>query len=76
VKIFRRVCRSFQIELPEHILEYLEKDFYPEVGMTCAAFHPIFIVEHAIAACRYLGMPPRLSLELVQDALASLYISE
>jgi predicted ATPase with chaperone activity len=75
-KIFRRVCEEHALEMPEGILSYLLNDFYPKTGSGCAAFHPIFIVEHAIATCRFEGMRPSLTLDLVKDALGNLYIHD
>lgn len=75
-KIFRRVCEEHTLDIPEGILSYLLTDFYPKTGSGCAAFHPIFIVEHAIATCRFEGMRPCLTLDLVKDALANLYIHD
>jgi chromosomal replication initiation ATPase DnaA len=76
VTIFQRVCKEFRLELPDEVLAFLLEDFYPHTGVTCAAFHPIFIVEHAIASCRYQEKELRLTEELVQDALENLYISD
>jgi predicted ATPase with chaperone activity len=68
VTIFKRVCKNLRMELPDEVLTYLLEDFYPRTGLCCAAFHPTFIVEHAIASCRYQGKELRLTEELVQDA--------
>ncbi len=76
VKIFRRVCEEHRLELPDGILGFLLNDFYPKTGMPCAAFHPSFMVEHAIAACRFQGIRPSLTLELVKDALANIYVRD
>jgi hypothetical protein len=76
ITIFQRVCRQQHLELPDQVLAYLVEDFYPRTGLPCAGFHPIFIVEHAIASCRYQGKEPRLTQELVDDALENLYISD
>lgn len=74
--IFRRMCDSHKLELPEEILSYLLKFFYYKNKVPLAAFHPKFIVEHAIACCNYEGIPPRLNLELVRDALENLIVSQ
>ncbi|NWG14539.1 MAG: hypothetical protein HXY20_13515 [Acidobacteria bacterium] len=76
VKIFHRVCEENGLELPDVVLNYLVNDFYPKTGSGCAAFHPLFIVEHAIATCRFEGIQPRLTLDLVKDALSNLYIHD
>lgn len=76
VTIFQRVCRNYRLPLPDEVLAFLLEDFYPRTGLPCAGFHPIFIVEHAIASCRYQGKEIRLTRELVEDALENLYISD
>jgi predicted ATPase with chaperone activity len=74
--IFRRTCKKHGIELPDTVLQYLLEHFYPESGISFAGFHPSFFVEHAIAACRYRGVAPHLTLELVKHALQDLFVSE
>ncbi len=74
--IFRRICNLHKLELPEEILSYVLNFFYPKNRTPLAAFHPKFIVEHAIAACNYEGIPPRLTYDLVSDALQNLVITE
>jgi predicted ATPase with chaperone activity len=76
VSIFRQVCRKKTIDLPEELLNYLLNEFYPRKHEQCSAFHPEFIVEHAIATCRYLGREPRLTIELAKDAMENLYLEE
>jgi hypothetical protein len=74
--IFRRVCEVHKLEVLDHILSYLLTSFYPKNNVIPAAFHPKFIVEHAISVCNYEGVPPRLTLELVRDALANLITTQ
>ncbi len=74
--IFHRVCEVHRLEVLDHILSYLLTSFYPKNTVTPSAFHPKFIVEHAIAVCNYEGVPPRLTLELVRDALANLITTQ
>jgi hypothetical protein len=74
--ILQRVCDDHKMTLDESILNYLLDDFYPSHGDQYAAYHPIFIVEHAIATCRYLNVQPHLTIDLVRDALDNLYISD
>ncbi len=74
-KIFRLVCSYYRLELSEEILSYLLNSFYPVKKIPLAAFHPKFIVEHAIAACNFDNVTPHLTLELVKDALENLLVS-
>ena len=74
--IFRRICKLHKLELPEDILSYILNFFYPKNRAHLAAFHPKFIVEHAIAACNYEGISPCLTQNLVRDALDNLVVSQ
>ena len=74
VTIFRQVCSQHSIELPVEVLSYLLGDFYPRSGAAFAAYHPAFIVEHALAACQYMGIGPQLTEDLVKDALDNLFL--
>jgi hypothetical protein len=72
--IFRRVCKSYGLEFSKDLVSYLIDDFYNKKGVPLAAFHPKFIVEHVMAACKYEGVLPRLSLTLVKEALQNLVV--
>jgi predicted ATPase with chaperone activity len=74
--IFHRICTLHKLELPEEILSYILNSFYSKNRAPLAAFHPKFIVEHAIAACNYEGIPPRLTINLVRDALENIVVSQ
>lgn len=73
--IFRRICDSHRMELPDDVISYLLSFYGPDSTVPLAAFHPKFIVEHAVAACRYEQVPPRLSLSLIRDALEDLVVN-
>jgi len=75
VVIFKRACQEHGLELPESIVQFLLEDFYPKHGVERAGFHPRFLVEHAIAACRYEGIAHQLTIDLVKDALQDLYVT-
>lgn len=74
-EIFRRICEMYRLEYSEDIISYLVNSFYNEHKVPLAAFHPKFIVEHVIAACNYVGQPPRLTQQLLADALENLYVA-
>ncbi len=74
--IFRKVCKLYGLEFSKDLLSYLLEDFYNKSGVPLAAFHPKFIVDHVMAACKYEGVRPRLSHNLVKEALQNLVVSE
>ena len=38
-------------------------------------FQPRFITDHVIAACKFRGIPPAFSRELITEALNNLYLN-
>jgi hypothetical protein len=75
-EIFRRICELYKLDLSEEIVSFILDSFYPGTQTPVAAFHPKFIVEHAIAACSFENVPPRLTLDLVKDAVENLLIKD
>jgi predicted ATPase with chaperone activity len=72
--IFRRICESYGLEFTEEIMPFLLESFYFRYKVPFAGFHPKFIAEHAIASCNYRGVPPRLTREVLGDALENMVI--
>jgi hypothetical protein len=73
-EIFRRICESYGLTFSEDIMVYLLNSFYIKHKAPFAGFHPKFIAEHVIAACNYLGTPPRITRELLDDSLGNMAI--
>jgi hypothetical protein len=72
-EIFQRICASYGLEFSEDIIAHLEAPFITSIGALCG-FHPKFIAEHVIAACNYLGTPPRITRQLLADSLENMVI--
>jgi predicted ATPase with chaperone activity len=73
-EIFLRICDSYGLEFSEKIVDHLLESFYRKHKIPFAGFHPKFIAEHVIAACNYLGTPPRITHELLHDSLENMVI--
>ncbi|HWO40291.1 MAG TPA: ATPase [Candidatus Eisenbacteria bacterium] len=73
-EIFQRICASYGLEFSEEIMAYLLNSFYVKYKLPFAGFHPRFIAEHVIAACHYAGTPPRITRQLLADALENMVI--
>lgn len=72
--IFLRTCDSRNIEVPPEIVPYLYDTFYPATGTQISCAHPRFVVDHVIARCHFAGEQPRLTLELLCEALQNLVV--
>ena len=73
-EIFRRICDASGLEFSDETLAFLLNSFYLKYKVPFAGFHPKFIVEHAIAVCHYKAIPPRLSRQVLADALDNMVI--
>jgi len=73
-EIFRRICDSYGLEFSEEIMADLVNIYYMKHKVPFAGFHPKFIAEHVIAACNYLGTPPRITRQLLADSLENMVI--
>jgi hypothetical protein len=72
--IFRKVCASHDLVLPDEVLQYMFATFYPRTQTPISCAHPKFIVEHVIARCHFTGQTPSLSMDLLRDALENLVV--
>jgi hypothetical protein len=73
--IFERMCHFYDLDFPEEIIPYLIDDFYKTKGVPVSSSHPKIIVEHVMAASKYRGIQPRVSMELLNEALESLIVT-
>ena len=71
-EIFRRLCELFGIKYSEKIVSFLVSDFYEKHGIRLAAVHPKLIIEHSKAAAKFYGWEPRLTHELIEEAVENL----
>lgn len=74
-EIFRRVCDLYDLELSDEIMEFTLKQYRQKDHPRIACFHPALIVQHALSVCRFEGTEPRLTPDLVQEALRHLAVS-
>jgi hypothetical protein len=72
--ILRQVCEEQGLSMPEEVVSYLLDDFYPQTGVPISAAHPKFVLDHVIERCRFQGIAPQLTLELVHDAVENLVV--
>ncbi len=75
-QIFELVCRGHGLTYDPAILALLLSKVYGDGKLAPARFHPRFIVEHAIARCRFQNQPPALTPDLVMEAAAHLSVRD
>jgi hypothetical protein len=74
IKIFLRVSRARGIESPEPALEYVLRELYGRGELDYAAYHSVYLIDQAIAACDYEGVPRQLRPEFLDAAWANLSV--
>jgi hypothetical protein len=75
-KIFQAVAASQKLDLPDEIVDYVIEELQVKNDFELACYQAKFIVEQVVAACKYAALPPRVSRELVHDALENLYTKD
>jgi hypothetical protein len=62
------------LSVSDEVVSYLFDEFYPKTGVAISSAHPKFVVEHVIERCRFSGLEPQMTLELVHDAVENLVV--
>ena len=73
-QIFDGIARSVGLELTDDIFEFIIEQLTVENNYALAYYQPKFICDQIIAACKYEGVPPRFTQDLVTEALSNLYV--
>ncbi|MBL4906070.1 MAG: AAA family ATPase [Sneathiella sp.] len=74
-EIFKIVAASRGLEMTEEILDIVIDELQVKNSFDLACFQPKFIIDQVISACKYQGVAPHFTTELVTDALRNLYTS-
>jgi len=72
--IFENEARLHGMQLEEDIFKYIVYLIRQEKELELAGFHPIFIIEQTIAACRFLGVTPELKSPYIDFAIDNLRV--
>lgn len=74
IKIFLKTVENYPMDLDEDVLTYLLQNKYPTVDNQFAAFHPGFLLDHMMAACRFENVEPHMSIQRVDAAWEHLFV--
>lgn len=75
-KIFSNVCTEKGVEYDPAHVEHLLTDMYAPRGIAFRGCHPRDLISQALALGQYLGEPRRLTIPLLDAAVASYFIDE
>jgi DNA polymerase III delta prime subunit len=74
IKIFLRVAKARGMEGTEAALAHILEDLYARHELDFAAYHAVYLIDQAIAACDYHGLPRSLRPDFIDDAWANLSV--
>ncbi|MER5171756.1 ATPase [Thioclava sp. GXIMD2076] len=76
LKIFKLVANKRQIPLSEAALVHLLKVKYPTIHNVYANYQPIFLIDQMIEICKFEGIPPQMTPELIDRAWANMFVRD
>jgi hypothetical protein len=75
-QIFELNCRRRHLRYHSVMVAYLQRRHYQPFGRPLRACHPRDLLDQVLAICRYRGVPPKISRELLDRACASYFIHD
>jgi hypothetical protein len=75
-RIFEMNCRRRQLRFHQVMVAYLYRRHYRPLGRSLRACHPRDILDQVIALCRYRGIEPTVTRELLDAACASYFVDD
>ncbi len=76
LRIFAMVARKKGLPLDEAALVHLLRNKYPEIGNVYANYQPVFLIDQILSICRFEGIEPQMSPELIDRAWANMFVRE
>ena len=73
-ELFLRMCRNRKIPYDEQGLIYLVREYYQKRHNELRACHPRDILDQILDIARYLGVPPRMTPELIAPAADAYFV--
>jgi hypothetical protein len=75
-KIFEMVCRKRDLKFHQVMIAYLQRRHYAPTNRPLRACHPRDLIEQVTALCRYRGMQPTITRELIDKACESYFVDD
>ena len=75
-RIFEMNCRRHQLRFHEVMVAYLLRRHFAPARRPLRACHPRDLLDQVIALCRYRGIAPKITRELMDRACASYFVDD
>jgi predicted ATPase with chaperone activity len=73
-EIFRRCCAARGIPFDGLALEFIYREYYGRLGLSPRSCHPRDLTDHVLDIAKFLGVPPALSVDLLEHACHSYFL--
>ena len=74
IRIFELNCRRANLRFHPIIVQYLQRRHYEPSGRPLRACHPRDLIEQVVALCRYRGVAPTITRELLDRACRAYFV--
>jgi hypothetical protein len=75
-RIFEMNCERRQLRFHQVMVAYLHRRHYRPAGRALRACHPRDLIDQITALCRYRGIQPAITRELIDAACASYFVEQ
>ena len=75
-EIFHAIARKHRLEVPDGLADFVLAELTERNDFPLAAYQPAFILGQVRSTCKYMGIEPHLSEELIKLAIGNLYTKD
>ena len=75
-RIFELNCKQRDLRFHQVMVAYLQRRHYGPIGRPMRACHPRDLLEHVTAMCRYRGIDPVITRELLDAACSAYFVDD
>ena len=75
-RIFEMNCKKRDLRFHQVMVAYLQRRHYGPMGRPMRACHPRDLLEHVTAMCRYRGIEPVITRELIDAACSAYFVDD
>ena len=75
-RIFELNCRQRRLRFHQVMVAYLQRRHYGPLGRSMRACHPRDLLDHVTALCRYRGIEPTITRELLDAACSAYFVDD
>jgi SpoVK/Ycf46/Vps4 family AAA+-type ATPase len=71
--IFRMIAKASGLDATDHMIDFVIAELRERNDFPLASYQPKFIIDQVRAACKFEGIPPQFTRDLIAMALGNLY---